>query len=142
PPAAARARAAELLSLVGLPPQSAARHPHEFSGGQRQRICIARALAVDPDVLIADEAVSALDVSIQAQVLDLFRDLQARLGFAMVFITHDLRVAAAIADDLMVMKDGRVVEQGPAARIFAAPADPYTRALLDAAPGRALRGVA
>ncbi len=142
PRAAARARAAELLSLVGLPPQSAARHPHEFSGGQRQRICIARALAVDPDVLIADEAVSALDVSIQAQVLDLFRDLQARLGFAMVFITHDLRVAAAIADDLMVMKDGRVVEQGPAARIFAAPADPYTRALLDAAPGRALRGVA
>ena len=93
-------------------------------------------------MLIADEAVSALDVSIQAQVLDLFRDLQERLGFAMVFITHDLRVAAAIADELVVMKDGRVVEQGPAARVFAAPRDPYTVALLAAAPGRALRGAA
>ena len=142
PRALARARAAELLALVGLPPQAAGRHPHEFSGGQRQRICIARALALEPDVLIADEAVSALDVSIQAQVLDLFRDLQERLGFAMVFITHDLRVAAAIADELVVMKDGRVVEQGPAARVFAAPRDPYTVALLAAAPGRALRGAA
>ncbi len=142
PRAQAHARAAELLALVGLPPQSAARHPHEFSGGQRQRICIARALALDPGVLIADEAVSALDVSVQRQVLDLFRDLQARLGFAMVFITHDLRVAAAIADEVIVMKDGRVVEEGPIARVFAAPRDPYTAALLNAAPGRAMLGAA
>ena len=137
--AEARDRAAELLSLVGLPPQAAARHPHAFSGGQRQRICIARALALEPDVLIADEAVSALDVSIQAQVLALFASLQERLGFALLFITHDLRVAAAIADELVVMKDGRVVEHGPAAEIFARPRDPYTAALLAAAPGRALR---
>jgi len=138
----ARHRAEELLSLVGLSPQSADRHPHEFSGGQRQRICIARALALEPDVLIADEAVSALDVSIQAQVLDLFRDLQRRLGFAMVFITHDLRVAAAIADDVIVMKDGQIVETGPAATLFADPQQPYTRALINAAPGKSLKAVA
>jgi peptide/nickel transport system ATP-binding protein len=134
--AAANARAEELLDLVGLTPQAADRYPHEFSGGQRQRICIARALALDPEVLIADEAVSALDVSIQAQILDLFAGLQARLGFAMVFITHDLRVAAAIADRVIVMKDGRVVEQGPVREVFETPREPYTRALIEAAPGR------
>ncbi|WP_281984839.1 ABC transporter ATP-binding protein [Thalassorhabdomicrobium marinisediminis] len=136
--AEARAKAEELLDLVGLTPQAFDRHPHEFSGGQRQRICIARALALDPDVLIADESVSALDVSIQAQILDLFRELQARLGFTMLFITHDLRVAAAIADHLLVMQNGRAVEQGDAAEIFANPQQPYTRALLAAAPGKDL----
>ena len=140
PKSEARDRAEELLDLVGLPPQAYDRHPHEFSGGQRQRICIARALALDPDVLIADEPVSALDVSIQAQVLDLLAALQQRLGFAMMFITHDLRVAASIADDLLVMQHGRVVEQGDAAQIFARPHQPYTRALLAAVPGHQLPG--
>lgn len=132
----ARIKAEELLELVGLTPQAYDRHPHEFSGGQRQRICIARALALDPDVLIADEPVSALDVSIQAQVLDLFRDLQERLGFTMLFITHDLRVAAAIADDLLVMQHGRAIEYGNAAQIFASPKQSYTKSLLAAAPGQ------
>jgi peptide/nickel transport system ATP-binding protein len=137
----ARARAEELLDLVGLTPQAYDRHPHEFSGGQRQRICIARAPALDPDVLIADESVSALDVSIQAQVLDLFRALQDRLSFTMLFITHDLRVAAAIADDLMVMQNGCVVEYGDAADVFANPKHEYTRSLLAAAPGQDLMKV-
>lgn len=135
----ARIKAEELLELVGLTPQAYERHPHEFSGGQRQRICIARALALDPDVLIADEPVSALDVSIQAQVLDLFRDLQDRLGFTMLFITHDLRVAAAIADDLLVMQQGRAIEFGDASQVFANPAQPYTKSLLAAAPGQGLK---
>ena len=134
----ARLKSEELLELVGLTPQAYNRHPHEFSGGQRQRVCIARALALDPDVLIADEPVSALDVSIQAQVLDLFRDLQNRLGFTMLFITHDLRVAAAVADDVLVMENGRAIEFGEASTIFANPAQPYTKALLAAAPGQNL----
>ncbi|MGY6704481.1 dipeptide ABC transporter ATP-binding protein [Roseinatronobacter sp.] len=140
----ARARARDLLELVGLTPAAYARYPHEFSGGQRQRICIARALAPEPEILIADEAVSALDVSIQAQILALFRDLQDRLGFAILFVTHDLRVASAICDDVTVMRAGRVVEQGPMARIFDAPGADYTRHLLDAMPDRqnfALSGV-
>ncbi len=132
----AKEKARALLSLVGLPPQVHDRYPHEFSGGQRQRVCIARALVVDPEVLIADEPVSALDVSIQAQILALFEELQERLGFALLFITHDLRVAASICDDIMVMRDGRVVEQRPAAELFADPRDTYTRALLAASPGR------
>lgn len=135
----AAARAASLLERVGLSTQAAARYPHEFSGGQRQRICIARALATEPEILIADEAVSALDVSVQAQILALFRDLQDRLGFAMLFVTHDLRVASAICDEITVMRDGRVVEQGPMEQIFDAPRDPYTRALLDAIPDKAGR---
>ena len=140
----ARARARELLELVGLTPAAYARYPHEFSGGQRQRICIARALAPEPEILIADEAVSALDVSIQAQILALFRDLQDRLGFAILFVTHDLRVASAICDDVTVMRAGGIVEQGPMARIFDAPNAEYTRHLLDAMPDRqnfALSGV-
>ena len=132
----ALARARELLELVHLPPDAISRYPHQFSGGQRQRIAIARALALDPDVLVADEAVSALDVSVQAQVLDLLDEIQRRLGIALLFITHDLRVAAQICDDVAVMQHGRVVEQGPAAEVLTNPQQAYTRALLDAAPGR------
>jgi ABC-type glutathione transport system ATPase component len=136
PQAQALAKACELLELVGLPPDSVARFPHQFSGGQRQRIAIARALALDPDVMVADEAVSALDVSVQAQVLKLLDQIQARLGIALLFITHDLRVAAQICDDVAVMQHGRIVEQGPAAEVLTKPQQAYTRALLDAAPGR------
>ena len=123
------------MDLVGLKPDALDRYPHQFSGGQRQRICIARALMVNPDVLIADEAVSALDVSVQAQVLDLLDDIRDRFDLAMLFITHDLRVAAQICDRLIVMQNGVVVEQGPTAEVYANPTDPYTRLLLDAAPG-------
>jgi peptide/nickel transport system ATP-binding protein len=136
PRAKALARARELLELVDLPPDAITRYPHQFSGGQRQRIAIARALALDPDVLVADEAVSALDVSVQAQVLELLDEIQKRLGIALLFITHDLRVAAQICDDVAVMQHGRIVEQGPAAEVLAQPKQAYTRALLDAAPGR------
>jgi ABC-type glutathione transport system ATPase component len=136
PHAQALAKARELLELVGLPPDSIARFPHQFSGGQRQRIAIARALALDPDIVVADEAVSALDVSVQAQVLELFDQIQARLGVAILFITHDLRVAAQICDDVAVMQRGRIVEQGSAAQVLTKPQQAYTRALLDAAPGR------
>jgi peptide/nickel transport system ATP-binding protein len=132
----ALARAADLLELVDLPVDAISRYPHQFSGGQRQRIAIARALALDPDVLVADEAVSALDVSVQAQVLELLDDIQKRLGIALLFITHDLRVAAQICDDVAVMQHGRIVEQGPAAQVLTNPQVAYTRALLDAAPGR------
>ena len=136
PHAQAIARARELLELVDLPPDAISRFPHQFSGGQRQRIAIARALALDPDVLVADEAVSALDVSVQAQVLELLDEIQTRLGIALLFITHDLRVAAQICDDVVVMQKGRIVEQGPAAQVLTNPQQPYTRQLLDAAPGR------
>jgi peptide/nickel transport system ATP-binding protein len=136
PRAAALEKARELLELVDLPLDAISRYPHQFSGGQRQRIAIARALALDPDVLVADEAVSALDVSVQAQVLELLDEIQSRLGIALLFITHDLRVAAQICDDVAVMQHGRIVEQGPAAQVLAYPKQAYTRALLDAAPGR------
>ena len=132
----ALAHARELLKLVDLPTDAISRYPHQFSGGQRQRIAIARALAMNPDVLVADEAVSALDVSVQAQVLKLLDDLQKRLGIALLFITHDLRVAAQICDDVMVMQHGRIVEQGPAGDILTRPKQDYTRQLLEAAPGR------
>ncbi|WP_322515799.1 ABC transporter ATP-binding protein [Rhodopseudomonas palustris] len=129
-------KARQLLELVHLPTDAISRYPHQFSGGQRQRIAIARALALDPDVLVADEAVSALDVSVQAQVLDLLDEIQTRLGIALLFITHDLRVAAQICDDVAVMEKGRVVEQGPAAEVLTNPKQAYTRQLLEAAPGR------
>ncbi len=133
----ARERARELLELVGLDASAMKRFPHEFSGGQRQRIGIARALALDPDILIADEAVSALDVSIQAQVLDLLADLKTRLNLSMLFITHDLRVAAQVCDRIMVMQHGKLVEIGPAGKVLSEPEHPYTRSLLDAIPGKA-----
>src|ERR1700722_5130431 len=136
PHAQAIAKARELLELVDLPADAISRSPHQVSGGQRQRIAIARALALDPDVLVADEAVSALDVSVQAQVLELLDEIQTRLGIALLFITHDLRVAAQICDDVAVMQRGRIVEQGPAAQVLTNPQQAYTRQLLDAAPGR------
>ncbi|MCT7378499.1 ABC transporter ATP-binding protein [Chelativorans salis] len=129
-------RAARLLELVGLDVSAADRYPHEFSGGQRQRVGIARALALEPRVIIADEAVSALDVSIQAQVLDLLADLKERLDLALIFITHDLRVAAQICDRIAVMHQGEIVETGPAHDIFNRPQNAYTRTLIDAIPGR------
>jgi len=129
-------RAGTLMELVGLDAGVLQRYPHQFSGGQRQRICIARALALEPDILVADEAVSALDVSVQAQVLSLLDDIRARTGVAVLFITHDLRVAAQICDSIMVMQHGRMVESGPAVQVLTAPQQPYTQALLDAAPGR------
>ena len=134
PGAERRARAAEMLAKVGLRPEQIDRYPHMFSGGQRQRIAVARALMLQPRVLIADEPVSALDVSIQAQVLNLLMDLQEEFELAYLFISHDLSVVRHIADEVMVMYLGRVVEQGPAEAIFEQPAHPYTRALLGSTP--------
>ncbi|HRY19660.1 MAG TPA: ABC transporter ATP-binding protein [Candidatus Competibacteraceae bacterium] len=130
---ARRTRIAQALEEVGLDPETQDRYPHEFSGGQRQRIAIARALALQPRLLILDEPTSALDVSVQAQIVDLLRDLQHRYRLAYVFISHDLRVVRALANHLLVMKNGRVVEEGPARQVFDRPQHPYTQALLAAA---------
>jgi dipeptide transport system ATP-binding protein len=128
-------RAHAMLSLVGLRPEQYVRYPHMFSGGQRQRIAIARALMLSPALVVADEPVSALDVSVQAQVLNLMADLQDKLGLAYLFISHDLGVVRHIADEVLVMYLGLAMEQGPKERVFARPLHPYTQALLASAPG-------
>lgn len=129
-----KARIADLLTQVGLSPDHARRYPHEFSGGQRQRIGIARALAVEPDCIIADEPVSALDVSVQAQIINLIQDLQEQRGLSVLFISHDLSVVEHLCDDIVVMYLGRVMESGPSEQVYSAPRHPYTRALLSASP--------
>lgn len=133
-PAESRAKAAELLAAVGLPGNILDRYPHEFSGGQRQRLCIARAIALKPELLICDEAVSALDLTIRAQVLDLLADLKKKLGLSMLFITHDLGVVQHIADRIIVMNRGRIVERGTCEEVLKHPKEEYTKRLMAAVP--------
>jgi ABC-type oligopeptide transport system ATPase subunit len=134
PPSGLRAAAIELLRQVGLPEDSLNRFPHAFSGGQRQRLCIARALGLRPKLLVCDEVVSALDVSVQAQIVNLLLDLKRAHGLALLFITHDLSLVRSIADRVLVMNAGRIVEEGTAAELFARPVHPYTQTLLAAVP--------
>ncbi|MCP8939097.1 ATP-binding cassette domain-containing protein [Alsobacter sp. SYSU M60028] len=133
-PAARRDRVAEILRTVGLNPDDRGRYPRSFSGGQRQRIAIARALAVQPRILVCDEPVAALDVSVQAQVINLLQDMQRQFGLAILFIAHDLAVVRHLCERIVVLHKGRVVEQGTRAEIFGSPREAYTRALLDAVP--------
>ncbi|WP_406864244.1 ATP-binding cassette domain-containing protein [Streptomyces sp. HUAS MG47] len=136
-----RARAAELLDRVGLGSREASALPRGLSGGQRQRVAIARALAVEPRVLVLDEAVAALDVSIQAQILDLLREIRREAGVGYLFVTHDLAVVRHIADEVLVLRSGRIQEHGPVNRVLDAPRHPYTRLLLDSVPRRGWRPV-
>ncbi len=129
-----RTRVRELLDVVGFDPAYVNRYPHEFSGGQRQRIGIARALALSPRLIVCDEPVSALDVSIQAQIINLLKDLQAEFGLAYLFIAHDLAVVRSVSDRIAVMHRGRIVETGPASEVYERPKDPYTKALLTSVP--------
>jgi peptide/nickel transport system ATP-binding protein len=131
---ARRKKVAELLERVNLAPAMMNRYPHEFSGGQRQRIVIARALALSPDFLVCDESVSALDVSVQAQVLNLLNELKKDLSLTMLFISHDLSVVRYMSDRIMVMNKGKIVEEGPAEEVYHRPRNPYTRQLIDAVP--------
>ncbi|MBE7942237.1 MULTISPECIES: ATP-binding cassette domain-containing protein [Ramlibacter] len=133
-----QARAADALQAVGLRASDLAKYPHEFSGGQRQRIAIARALITRPRLIVADEPVSALDVSVQAQVLNLMQDLQAQFGIAFLLISHDLAIVQQLCDEALVLRDGEVVERGDPAAMFSAPAHPYTRALVEAVPRAAI----
>jgi microcin C transport system ATP-binding protein len=128
------------LEEVGLDPESRHRYPHEFSGGQRQRIAIARAMVLKPKFLVLDEPTSALDMSVQAQIVDLLRELQDRNNLAYLFISHDLKVVRTLADEVIVMRDGKVVEHGSAEQIFEAPGEPYTQALVSRTPKQALTG--
>jgi peptide/nickel transport system ATP-binding protein len=128
------ARVAEVLRRVRLSPDHRTRYPHEFSGGQRQRICIARALVLEPDLIVADESVAALDLSVRAQVLDLMLELQETLGLAYLFISHDMTVIERMSHDVAVMRHGRIVEAGPRRQVFEAPREAYTRALIEAVP--------
>ena len=129
-----RDRAAALLDEVGLDARFLRRYPHEFSGGQRQRICVARALSLEPEFIVCDEAVSAMDVSVQAQVLNLLKELQLRRNLTYIFISHDLSVVKFMADTMAVMEGGRIIEQGNAEEIYANPSEAYTRGLIDAIP--------
>ena len=133
-PAERREKVEEILAKVGLAPEHAERYPHQFSGGQRQRVGIARALIMNPKLIIADEPTSALDVSVRAQILNLLTDLKKELGLAMVFISHDIQTVRYISDDIIVMNGGKIVEQGEAKQVFQHPQDPYTKMLLGAAP--------
>ncbi len=142
PSRARRDRVAALLSEVGLPPAFLHRFPHELSGGQKQRVCIARALALEPDLLVLDEPTSALDVSVQAQILDVLDGLRARRGLAYLFISHNLAVVRQVCERVAVMYLGRIVEEGTAAEVLGAPRHPYTRALLGSVPRLATHGIA